>query len=93
LLSASRMGHPQSQRQPTLREKNAQDGVMRETTPGSGDVGGKAASSRRTSMKRPCRVKGDGFCERCGYTSIRARGTKGECISSAAPSPNRPRRT
>ena len=32
-----------------------------------------ARRGRRTSMKKPCRVKGDGFCERCGYTSPNGR--------------------
>jgi hypothetical protein len=40
-------------------------------------IRGKAAEGRRTSMKKAVPVKGDGFCERCGYTSIRAQGTKG----------------
>ena len=53
----------------------------------------KAAASCRTSMKTPGRVKWRRFCERCGYTSIRARGTKGGCTASAAPSPSRPVRT
>jgi len=43
--------------------------------------------------KRRAVSRATAFCERCGYTSIRARGTKACCTASAAKSPKRPRRS
>jgi len=53
----------------------------------------KAAARPPHFYERAVPCQGGSFCERCGYTSIRAQGTKGWFNSSVTPSPNRPRRT